>query len=133
VNNSSQFIIYKWQDFKIAIGGDLESGAIESMLKQSDIQSSAASVDILIPPHHGHKNGFPTNWVEKAGKPYVSIISVQERDTSVDGRYSSPDFAGGVDFNGETRYALTTRNDGSILVSMWYDERNSARWSFSTF
>ncbi len=107
VNNSSLFLVYKWKTFKIAVAGDLESD--------------------------GNKNGFPTDWVAKMGKPYVSIISVQERDQSVDSRYRSSEFAKGVPFGGETRYALTTRSDGSILVTMWYGTDGKAKWEFESF
>lgn len=132
VNNSSLFLVYKWRDFKIAIAGDLESDGIDGMVAAKAVQGAASNTYILIPAHHGHANGFPTEWVEKMGKPYVSIISVQERDESVDSRYQSSDFAKGVTFEGETRYALTTRSDGSILVTMWYENNGRAYWTFES-
>jgi hypothetical protein len=68
------------------------------------------------------------------GKPFVSIISVQERDKSVDAGYSSSDFAKGIPFEGRTRYALTTRSDGNILVKMWYGINDGkAKWTFESF
>ncbi len=133
VNNSSLFLVYKWKTFKIAVAGDLESDGMAGMVGTKAVQESANATDILIPPHHGHKNGFPTDWVAKMGKPYVSIISVQERDQSVDSRYRSSEFAKGVPFGGETRYALTTRSDGSILVTMWYGTDGKAKWEFESF
>jgi len=131
VNNSSLFIVYQWRDFKISIAGDLESDAMSDLVGARDVQSSAVATDILIPPHHGHKNGFPTDWVSKMGRPHVSIISVQERDQSVDSRYRSSDFAKGVRFGEQARYALTTRADGSVKVLMGYGDRNQATWTFS--
>ncbi len=133
VNNSSLFLVYKWRAFKIAIAGDLESDAMAGTVGTKDVQEYANGTDILVPSHHGHKNGFPTLWVEKIGKPYVSIISVQERDKSVDSRYNSSEFAKGVKFGGETRYSLTTRNDGNILATMWYDTDDKATWKFESF
>lgn len=132
VNNSSLFFVYKWQDFKIALTGDLESDGMAGMVGTKAVQDAAKGTDILIPSHHGHKNGFPTEWVEKMGKPYVSIISVQERDKSVDTRYNSSDFAQGVTFGLQTRYSLTTRNDGNILVTMWYGDQKP-KWKFESF
>jgi len=131
VNNSSYFMIYTWQDFKIAIGGDMESVAIESLLAHSKFQSTANGTDILIASHHGHKSGFASSWVEKVGKPYVNLISVQERDPHVDSRYSSPAFARSVNFGGEQRYAITTRADGSILVTMSY-VAGKPTWAFKS-
>ena len=133
VNNSSLFFVYKWKDFKIAIAGDLESDGMTGMVGTKAVQDAAKATDILLPPHHGHKNGFPTEWIEKMGKPYVSIISVQERDQSVDSRYNSSNFAQGVSFGGETRYSLTTRADGNILVTMWYGGDGKPKWKFESF
>jgi beta-lactamase superfamily II metal-dependent hydrolase len=132
VNNSSLFIVYKWNDFKISICGDLESDGMSAMVDSEKVKSSAQDTCILIPPHHGHSNGFPTHWVSRMGKPYVSIISVQERDPSVDARYRSNAFAEGVQFDGKTRYSLTTRAHGNIVARMWY-EGSTPTWEFSSF
>jgi beta-lactamase superfamily II metal-dependent hydrolase len=133
VNNSSLFFVYKWIDFKIAIAGDLESDGISGMVGTQGVQDDAKGTYILIPSHHGHTNGFPAQWVEKMGKPHVSIISAQERDKNVDSRYNSANFAQGVSFEGKTRYSLTTRTDGNILVSMWNDLAGKATWKFESF
>lgn len=133
VNNSSLFLVYAWKTFKIVIAGDLESDGIQGVLNSKEACAAAKRTDILIPAHHGHKNGFPTEWVEKIGKPHVSIISIQERDQHVDTRYNSADFARGVKFNGKPRYSLTTRTDGNISVTMYYADDGSATWSFVSF
>jgi beta-lactamase superfamily II metal-dependent hydrolase len=133
VNNSSLFLVYRWRDFKIAIAGDLESDGMDALVATQKFQEAAKNTQILIPAHHGHKNGFPVEWVANIGKPYVSIISVQSRDESLDSRYSSPDFARGVTFGGEKRFRLTTRADGNILVSMWYSTDAKPTWEFESF
>jgi competence protein ComEC len=133
VNNSSLFLIYKWRDFKIAIAGDLESDAMAGMVGSNAVQETARGTNILIAPHHGHKNGFPLDWTAKLGKPNLSIISVQSRDKSVDSRYESANFARGVKFGGKTRYSLTTRLDGSVLVTMSYGTDDKPKWMFTPF
>ena len=133
VNNPSLFMIYSWRDFRVSITGDLESDGMKGLLDNKEFCTDARGTDILIPSHHGHTNGFPTDWVAKVGKPHLSIISVQERDPHVDGRYSKPDFARGVKFGGETRYRLTTRSDGNIVVEMYYGSDGHAKWSFQSF
>jgi len=122
VNNSGLIIVYKWIDFKITIMGDLETAAIEKMLDDSNFQSTANKTDILIAPHHGHKQGYTSKWPTIMSKPYVTLISVQNRDTSIVSGYSSSDFAKGVTFQNEKRYSLTTRFDGNIVVTMWYED-----------
>jgi beta-lactamase superfamily II metal-dependent hydrolase len=132
VNNSSLFLVYQWRDFKIAIAGDLESDGMAGIVGTKGFQDVATGTYILIPSHHGHTNGFPADWVKKMGKPFVSIISIQSRDESVDSRYWSADFARGVTVENKTRRALTTRSDGSILVTMWYDVNNKPNWAFGS-
>lgn len=132
INNSSYFLVYKWNAFKISIAGDQHSDVMKAMLNADNFKPSVADTDILIAPHHGHSEGYCSLWPEKAGKPYVTIISVQENDTSVASGYSSSDFAKGVTFNGQTRYALTTRSDGSIHVNMGYNNENKPTWNFDT-
>lgn len=129
VNASSLFLIYTWRDFKIAIAGDQETDVLEHFVGTADFARAAKSADLLIAPHHGHKNGFSSLWASVIGKPYLTLISVQDRDPHVDSRYSKPDFSRGMKFDGETRYALTTRNDGNIFTNMWY-EGDQPKWRF---
>lgn len=129
VNASSLFLIYKWKEFKIAIASDQESSVMDGLLQHDKFVKNAAGTNILIAPHHGHKNGFPAGWPSIVGKPNITLISVQERDPHVHGGYSYPDFATGVKINGQTRYRLTTRVDGNIFVKMWY-EGAKPTWSF---
>ena len=131
INNSSLLIVYKWQDFKISVCGDLETQAVERMTEFEDALNDIKGTDILVAPHHGHKEGYTAKWAERAGKPYVSLISVQSRDDSVASGYSSPDFARGVLFNGETRYALSTRKDGTLVVIMFYAD-GKPQWTFKS-
>lgn len=133
VNNSSFFVVYTWRDFKISVGGDQESDAMAGLLGHGPFVKEASKTWILIPPHHGHKNGFPTDWVSNLGKPYISLISVQERDQSIDSRYSSQEFAKGVTIDGVVRNRLTTRSDGNILVKMWYANDGKPKWTFGSF
>ena len=129
VNNSSLFIVYTWQAFKICICSDLETKALENMISEKEPYEEALETDILVAAHHGHSQGYSSKWPEIIGKPYVSLISVQNRDPSTASGYSSSDFARGVPFGGEKRYALTTRRDGTIVVTMWYENRKPT-WVF---
>lgn len=132
INNSSYFIVYSWRSFKISIAGDQHSNVMGAMLNDDKFKNSVVGTNILIAPHHGHAQGYCSLWPEKAGKPYVTIISVQENDPSVASGYSSSDFARGVTFNGQTRYSLTTRYDGNIHVTMRYNNENKPSWTFES-
>lgn len=129
VNASSLFIVYTWKDFKIAIAGDQETDVLEAFIQTSAFAREAKDADLLIAPHHGHKNGFSPLWPSVIGKPYLTLISVQDRDPHVADGYRKPEFARGVEIDGTNRYTLTTRTDGNIFVTMSYGNGNP-QWSF---
>jgi competence protein ComEC len=130
INNSSLAIIYKWCDFKIAILGDLETDALKNFCEFEEFVDFAKNTYLLIAPHHGHDSGFPELWVNNIGKPNLTLISIKESDPHVCKRYLSADFNQGVTINGQTRYTLTTRKDGTIKVNMYY-QANQATWNFT--
>lgn len=133
INNSSLFLIYTWNTFKIAIPGDLHSDAMDNFINYEMFKNEALQTDLLIAPHHGHKEGFTSLWAAKIGKPYLTLVSVQENDPHIASGYSKADFAKGVVKDGQTRYSLTTRQDGHIKVTMYYDQQKQATWNFTTF
>ena len=133
INNSSLFLIFTWRSFKIAIPGDLHSNAMEAFINFDEFKNAADGTDLLIAPHHGHREGFTSLWAEKVGKPYLALVSVQENDQNIASGYSSPNFARGLVIDGKTRYTLTTRQDGHIKVTMYYDQHNKPQWNFSFF
>jgi len=129
INNSSINIVFRWNTFKIYIGGDLGTSALEKTINTNKFSLEAKNTDLYIAPHHGHKQGFSWEWPQNLGKPYLSLISVQDRDSNIAQGYSTPEFAKGWEFNKSTRYMLSTRNDGTIHVNMRYEESNPV-WSF---
>lgn len=132
INNSSLFLIYKWKDFKIAIAGDHETDAMERLCGHSEFVEQTKGADILVAPHHGHKQGYTSLWPQEIGKPYVTLVSVQSRDPNVASDYQSQDFAKGVEIGGEKRYCLTTRSEGNISIRMWYNAVGEPKWRFDT-
>lgn len=129
INNSSLAIVYKWKDFKIAILGDLESDALKNYCNFQQFVDFAQGTYLLVAPHHGHNSGFPELWVQKIGKPYLTLVSIKDSDPHVCKKYQSADFNKGVKINNSTRYTLTTRQDGTISIKMNYNN-NQANWSF---
>lgn len=130
INNSSLGIVYKWKIFKIAVLGDLESDALEGYCNSKEFVDFAKGTDLLVAPHHGHTSGFPELWVEKIGKPYLTLVSIKASDPYVCKKYQKPDFNKGVKINNSIRYTLTTRQDGTISIKMYYSD-NKAKWNFS--
>lgn len=131
VNNSSLFLIYTWNGFKISIAGDHETAAMERLCQHTDFVADAKGTDILITPHHGHSEGYTGMWPTTIGKPYITLTSVQSRDSNLATGYSKDSFAKGLTINGKTKYSLTTRDNGTITVTMWH-ENGEPKWYFQT-
>ncbi|NQT56522.1 MAG: hypothetical protein HQ551_09870 [Desulfobacteraceae bacterium] len=133
VNNSSipVIITYQGSQFteKFFFAGDLEKNGWLELLKRQSFKDAIKGTDFFITSHHGHSSGYCKEIFEAMGKPIINIVSARSRDESVESAYSSSDNAKGVDFNGQKRYMLSTRNDGSICIqvdsegkySLWCD------------
>ena len=132
VNNSSMVTIVsvKGTQFseKFVFGGDMEQAGWEALLKQEAFKKAVSGTDFYITPHHGHTSGFSTALYEAMGKPYLNLLSVHSRDEHVDNRYSTSDYARGATIDGESRYMLSTRNDGSLFI----DVDSAGKFSVST-
>lgn len=104
---------------KFLFGADVEQVGWDALLKQDGFKKAVRDVDFYIAPHHGHSSGFSTALYDAMGsKPFLNLVSVHSRDEHLDSRYSSTDFARGVEFGSEKRYMLSTRRDGSIFVDV---------------
>lgn len=129
VNNSSIVTVVSFEgtEFteKFLFGADVEQAGWEALLKRASFKSAVSGTDFFIAPHHGHTSGFSTALYDAIGKPILNLVSVHSRDENVDSRYSSKDYASGVEFDGERRYMLSTRNDGSIFLDVGSDGKFS--------
>ena len=122
VNNSSIPIIVTYQGTeyseKFLFGGDLEQKGWLELLKRESFRKAIKNTDFFITSHHGHCSGYCKEIFEAMGKPILNIVSARSRDESVESAYSSSDNAKGTKVNGQTRYMLSTRNDGSICIEV---------------
>jgi hypothetical protein len=83
------------------------------------LRAAIRGTTFYIASHHGHSSGFSTELYEAMGtSPFLNLVSVTDGDEHVDDRYSAPEFARGAMVDGETRYRLTTRFDGSIVIDV---------------
>jgi beta-lactamase superfamily II metal-dependent hydrolase len=132
LDNSSQFLIYSWRDFKISIAGDLYKNALESYIQYEPFQVEAQKTDILIAPHHGSEEGFTWLWPIKIGKPQMTIISNYGKEYKTAEGYFSSDYSTGVYMGGEFCHAVTTKDRGHIRVKMYYKGKDPA-WNYEFF
>lgn len=122
VNNSSIPVIITYQGTehqeKFLFAGDLEVKGWQKLLELKSFKDAIRGTDFFITAHHGHSSGYCKEIFEAMGKPIVNIVSAHSGDESVEGCYSTPDRAVGIVRDDKRRYMLTTRNDGSIRVSV---------------
>jgi beta-lactamase superfamily II metal-dependent hydrolase len=124
VNNSSIVVAIKYKGWKIVFPGDLEKSAWLKLLGNQNFKDLIKDTSFFIASHHGHSSGYCKEIFENMGKPHFNIVSAHKRDESVDSAYSSSDNARGVKHNDETRYMLSTRKDGTIVIEV--DENGKA-------
>ncbi len=139
VNNSSYVSVIKYAGRTIALAGDMTADGMKWLLAISAaLRSSIAGnaikpgVDILVAPHHGHPNGFCSEWFSITGPTrYFNIVSEradrpgeQPGQTKVDTRYSQPQFSLGQNQHG--RRMFSTRRDGSVLV--WIEPDGTCKY-----
>lgn len=122
VNNSGMVIVVtitgtKFRE-KFVFGADVETDGFGELLKSPAFRQAVAGADFYIASHHGHSSGFSTELYAAMGKPILNLISVTSGDEHVDARYASAEYALGTKVDGEERYSLTTRTDGSIFIDI---------------
>lgn len=118
VNNSSIPVLIQYLGWKILIGGDLEAKGWEELLKRQEFRDAVRGTHIFVTSHHGHASGYWRGLYDAMGKPFVNLVSVTARDENVDPGYSKSDRARGMQYDGETRYMLSTRQDGSLVLEI---------------
>jgi beta-lactamase superfamily II metal-dependent hydrolase len=116
LNNSSYVVVITCNGRKLVVAGDNEAAGWKELLENADFREAIAGADFFVTSHHGHQSGFCSALFEVMGKPWINITSEKPGDESVSSSYSSDQYAKGISFNGATRYHLTTRKDGSIIV-----------------
>jgi beta-lactamase superfamily II metal-dependent hydrolase len=123
-NNSSIAVMLQYMRWKFFFSGDLMEDGWEELLKRDSFQNALKGTDFFITPHHGHKSGYNSKIYEVMGKPEINIVS-EKSGEEVYTAYSDSEHAIGIKINEQTRRALTTRKDGSIVVKI-SDEGNAS-------
>ena len=121
LNNHSVVTVIEYSGVKILVPGDNESASWEELLGQSDFVSAIKGTHVFVAAHHGRASGFHQPLFEHF-TPLITLVSDgRVVDTSVTGRYTTVSKGWKVNKRSggqETRYCLTTRNDGWIYVEI---------------
>lgn len=118
-NNFSIITVLTLANSKVIVCGDNEKASFDELMKQESFKSAVANADILVAPHHGRESGYHGEFVKEVNPRLTIISDTSYSDASASSKYSNASRGWKVwnrDGSSETRYCLTTRNDGNIKV-----------------
>jgi len=121
LNNHSVVTVIEYSGVKILVPGDNEAPSWTELLARNDFVNAVTGTHVLVAAHHGRESGFHERLFE-VFRPVITLVSDgRVVDTSVTGRYTTVSKGWKVNKRSggqETRYCLTTRNDGWIDVEI---------------
>jgi len=127
LNNHSIVSVVEYAGSKIVIPGDNESPSWKELMDIDGFFDAVQDSDILLAPHHGRKSGFDSE-IMGIINPRLTIVSDGPYvDTSATSNYSSISRGWTVykrSGGNETRYCVTTRSDGVIVVKFGYTQED---------
>ncbi len=130
LNNHSLVLVIQYNSYKFLIPGDNESPSWNNLLDNDDFISAISGTNILFAPHHGRQNGYHSDLFSYISPQLTIISDGRFNDTSATSRYSSHSSGKRVErrtASSETRYCVTTRNDGVVYNEVGLDV-NSKRY-----
>lgn len=101
----------------IVLPGDIERPGWEALLADARFREHLARVNILVASHHGRENGYAERVFDYCSPDIVIISDTAIQHDTQANRYAQ--HARGIpwDNGASTRYVLTTRRDGDILIT----------------
>jgi beta-lactamase superfamily II metal-dependent hydrolase len=115
-NNLSMALFLKCHGIGVMFTGDLEKDGFERLMQDNaDFRRALGETRIFIAPHHGRKNGCCETALPFL--PNVNYVVISDKGYEHDTQETIPFYrrmSKGGPYGNETRYVLTTRNDGEI-------------------
>jgi len=122
INNSSRMAIIEFSGVKILFTGDIQTNGWPKLLSNTSFVNAASNPSAVIAPHHGHKSSFCSDLYDTIGKPFLNICSLAKGDQHLATQYSSDSASRGCELFGENRWMLSTRSDGTVIITIHENE-----------
>lgn len=116
-NNCSLVTFLNCNGLKYVIPGDIEKAGWMKLLERRSFQNELRDVKVFVASHHGRESGYCEEVFDLCS-PSVVVVSddrIEYATQEMTAKYAK--HCSGIQFNGRTRYVLSTRNDGSF----WWD------------
>lgn len=117
LNNLSVVTFVSYAGVGILFPSDIEKAAWLEFLKDQSFVNCLKRTHILIASHHGRKSGYCPE-VFNFCKPHVVIISDKSIMYETQNHSLYAQHCSGLNFGGNIRRVLTTRNDGKITIDI---------------
>lgn len=115
LNTFSTIIVVTYLSYKFILTGDNPKGILQKMMDMNhqDIREKIRNATILLAPHHGRVDEFCPDFF-KCVAPQLTVVSDKSVVHGTQEKSAQLYKGSGVDLDGQRRYVLTTRNDGTI-------------------
>ncbi len=116
-NNLSVVTFVAYNGVGVMFPGDLEAAGWREFLTNQTFVNCLRRTNILIASHHGRESGYCRE-VFNYCTPHVVIISDKPLMHETQNHNLYAQHCSGLNFNGNLRKVLTTRNDGKITIEI---------------
>ena len=119
-NNLSLVTVLRCKNTVFLIPGDVEKAGWQVLVQDPTFVSWLPQIDVFIASHHGRENGFYAPLFDVLGcRPNCFVFSDSEiRHATQEMTRIYAQRASGIQFGGQTRYVLSTRNDGTLTWTL---------------
>jgi beta-lactamase superfamily II metal-dependent hydrolase len=116
-NNLSVVTFVRYNGIGVLFPGDLETAGWKALLGNQAFITCLTQTNLLVASHHGRAGGYCADIFQYCA-PHAVIISDKQivhdtQDHDLYGRHCT-----GLNFSGNIRKVLTTRNDGKITIDI---------------
>jgi len=126
INNHSIVTIISYASLKVLIPGDNEPASWMELLEDESFKKAIKGTYIFVASHHGNESGYCPDLFEHF-RPRLTVVSADHNtDSSATAKYTKVSTGWKVHHRDgremETRYCVTTRSDGDIVIHMGIDD-----------
>jgi beta-lactamase superfamily II metal-dependent hydrolase len=129
INNHSCVCVFEYYGVKVLISGDNQKESWDSLLKMSEFREAIGKADVFLASHHGRENGYHRDLFDYIDPDLCIVSDGRVQNTNASERYTEHANGWAVQSRNtqsiDTRYCLTTRNDGTIHIEIGKDTSES--------
>lgn len=121
-NTFSIIVVVKAFGYKFVLTGDNPASILNKMMSENycNIRNHISNATVLLAPHHGRTGEYCEAFF-KCVNPYLTVVSDKSIEYATQNSTTQLYKGRGANLNGQERFVLTTRNDGTISFDIAND------------